>query len=130
MLSLPTDVQIIILEGIRSKDDLKALCLTCKELRAITTPLLYRTIRIRTWRLDETDRFLKSVEAGAVNNLQNTRSLTFEDERYVADPRSLEKDWSKGNDQDIWRNCDHNSRDDDMSIVLAWFPDNRLHTFR
>ncbi|KAF2632063.1 hypothetical protein BU25DRAFT_331135 [Macroventuria anomochaeta] len=80
MPDLPIDVQLLILEHVTSKADLKALCLTCKGVRAVAVPLLYHTVYLRTWDRDGTSRFVRSVAAGADLYLQHTRSLIFEDE--------------------------------------------------
>jgi hypothetical protein len=48
ILSLPPELQTEIVDYLTSKADLKSLCLTCKTLGAIATPLLYRNMVIST----------------------------------------------------------------------------------
>ncbi|KAK5136354.1 hypothetical protein LTR08_003480 [Meristemomyces frigidus] len=44
LMGLPVELQALIVEHLSSKKDLKAVCLTCKELKAVAVPVLYHTV--------------------------------------------------------------------------------------
>lgn len=90
MLDLPVDIQLLVSEYITSKEDLKALCLTCKSLRTLAIPLLYHAVHLRTWERDDINRFVRSVAAGAGLHLRHTRILTFEDTQAPREPSTLQ----------------------------------------
>ncbi|KAK3636931.1 hypothetical protein LTR56_012591 [Elasticomyces elasticus] len=56
MLRLPTELQAEITSYLTSKEDLKALCYTCKELCYIATQPLYETLELPAAALDSTLR--------------------------------------------------------------------------
>lgn len=46
LLSLPTELQLQIVGFVQQPSDRKALCLSCKQMLELTTPHLYRTVKI------------------------------------------------------------------------------------
>lgn len=133
MLDLPTDVQLLILEHIKSKADQKALCLTSKAIRNLTLPTLYHTVYLRTW--DSAHRhlvtFVKSVAAGAGPHLRFTRNLSFEDIQPPAEPDSVQTGpFDYDARYDGFSNRELTARDEYMYLVIEMFPTHCLHTFR
>jgi hypothetical protein len=92
MLSLPTDVQLLVLDYITLKSDLRALCETSKACHDLAVPHLYHSIRLATWQAADFDvrRFLRCVGAGAGRHLRYVRCMTFEGSKPPEEPRSLQ----------------------------------------
>ena len=78
MLSLPVDIQLLVLDYITLKSDLRALCATTKACRHLVLPRLYQKILLVTWDQQVLGQFAQCVARGAGTHLQFTRSLTFE----------------------------------------------------
>jgi hypothetical protein len=124
MLSLPTDIQLLVLEHINTKSDLKALCLTSKCFRNLVLPQLYHTVYLRTWDAHLVT-FFKSVAAGAGLHLRHTRALLFEDTQPPAEPTSGQTSYPSGH-----RGVDIIARDERVYLVLELFPADELRTVR
>lgn len=139
MLDLPTDTQVGILDYIHSKADLNALCLTCKGLRAIVTPLLDRDIYIHTWAREQHGilLFLESMLPSAGRSLQHIRSLTLEDERSPREPTTLQTGPFNFDTNDAgslqYAESDQDGeaiRDQQILSLLRILRNDCLHTFR
>jgi hypothetical protein len=130
MLTLPLDVKITILENVPSKADLKALCLTSKELRDVAIPFLYHALCIHIWDKDDTTSFARSVASGAGRHLRHTRSLTFEDTRSPREPSTLQTGSFNFDRGPMYRPRDDHVRNAEMRMILSMFPDHCLRSFR
>lgn len=66
MLSLPTDVQFLVLDYISSKRDYRALCATSQGLCALVAPRLYNHIKLIAWDYNNgvLKHFARGVAAG------------------------------------------------------------------
>jgi len=88
MLSLPADIQFLIVDCIVSKSDLKALCRTSKTCCDLARPRLYHHIQLKSW--DRSDegmlKFIRCAGAGALKHLRFIRHLTIEDSRPPSEP--------------------------------------------
>ena len=118
MLSLPTDIQLLVLDYINTKSNLKALCLTSQHVRKIALPRLYHTVYLRTWDAHLVE-FFQSVAAGAGLHLRHTRALLFEDERPPVEPVS-------GQTTDLLTGL--SIKDERIYLALVMFPPQKLHT--
>ncbi|RII16531.1 hypothetical protein CUC08_Gglean002969 [Alternaria sp. MG1] len=79
LVTLPADVQLLILDYIQLPSHLKAICLASKAWNDLARPLLYRKVTINVFDKDEVVRFERCMDAGAQAHLDATRSLTLMD---------------------------------------------------
>jgi hypothetical protein len=113
---------------IRMPSDLKALCLTSKALRALTTPLLYDRIYLRIWDDHENKSFFGSMRAGGDVHLSNTRTLVIEDEPAPQESNAV----------DLFANdsfsrpypISSEDRDRTFELVMQMLPKDELRSFR
>ena len=130
MLSLPLDVKVLILGNIPSKADLKALCLTSKELQDVAIPFLYHTICLRIWDNDDATLFARSIASGVGRHLRHIRSLTIENARPPREPNTLQTghfNFHEGPMCGSWGEIVCNT---EMTMILNMFPDDCLRSFR
>ena len=120
MQSLSNEVQLLILQYIDTKRDLKSLCLTSKHLRNLNLPRLYHTVYLHT-REEGLTRFFKCIAAGASYHLRHIRSLSFEDE--LRDTLEIGLD-----DQALESAAD--ARGTQMHLLISMLPENQLHAFK
>lgn len=85
---LPADIQLLIVEHIVLKSDLKALCSTSKACRVCALPRLYFHIELVSWYHSDEHFlcFFACVAAGASQHLRFTRHLTIEGSRPPSEP--------------------------------------------
>lgn len=89
MLALPADIQLVVLDYIRSKADLKALCVTSKACHQVALPRLYYHVDLVTWDSGHLrlKRFVRCMSKGAGNHLRYTRSLKFQNTQPPSEPK-------------------------------------------
>ncbi|KAI5358012.1 Putative leucine-rich repeat domain superfamily [Septoria linicola] len=79
LLSLATELQDKIVACLKTYQDLKAVCLSCKQLNDVTTPHLYPTVKINAY--SDTSSFLEPEHRGHVH----VRKIVFLDPQSVED---------------------------------------------
>lgn len=129
MLALPEYLQLLVFEYITSAADLRALCISCRIARRITTPRLYHSIDLRLWEGGRVSRFFKSIAAGAGQNLPHTHELAFGDGSSPDEPGSLQSVLSKSA-LHRRRPVNVSERDERMYTVLEMISDRHLFASR
>ncbi|KAF2833071.1 hypothetical protein CC86DRAFT_399721 [Ophiobolus disseminans] len=89
MLTLPADIQLLILDHITSNADLKELCVTSKACRNLALPRLYHYVNLITWDSDQSrlKRFVRCMSKGAGLHLQHTRIWTLQNTMPPSEPQ-------------------------------------------
>jgi hypothetical protein len=131
MLTLPADVQLLVLDYIGLQADLKALCKTSKQCRELALPRLYHSIKLITWDADQflLKKFSRCIAIGAGAHLRFTRALTFE----LSQPPPEPECHVTGRCPDIGVEIHPNSHeviDSFILMVLQMFSSDCLRSFR
>jgi hypothetical protein len=134
MLTLPADVQLLILDYIGVQADLKALCETSRAGRELTLPRLYNSIKIVTWDSKQArmKQFARCIAAGAGAHLRFTRALAFELSRPPPEPECQvtgRLGWATSDRIEVNQLC-HDAIDSLVLLVLEMFPKDCLRSFR
>lgn len=115
------------------REDLKALCLASRLFHKHVVPCLYERIDVCICDSEDTNRFMRSVAAGADNTFGHTRNLVIEDVTLPLEFHLKKQGTVLGEHATDWcipNACAQGERDHHLATMVNMFPRHRLRRFR